>query len=74
MPPYVALILCVQCDGMKRYVLQSWKLLCCHANSGFAYLESPRFSHFPSLEEGLTFARDFSNLADYSRTMKTVLV
>ena len=26
------------------------------------YLERPRFNHFPSFGEGLTFARDFSNL------------
>lgn len=74
----MALILREHCDGIKRYVqfiVLALEVVVLSRQQHFAYLESPRFSHFPSLrEEGPTLARDFSNLAGYSRTMKTVFV
>lgn len=38
------------------------------------YLERPRFNHFPSFGEGLTFARAFSNLAGLFRRYQTSLL
>lgn len=77
-PVYLTLILREHCDGMKRYfqfIVLTLPVVALSRQQHFAYLESPRLSHFPSLrEEGPTLARDFSNLAGYSRTMKTVFV
>lgn len=47
---------------------------CVVTSTDLTYLESPRFNHFPSGGEGLTFDREFSNLADYSQTITTGVV